>query len=738
LSYRHRLAKVTAVFTAVLSAALALWACGPFFPPWLLTNEGGILAAPTLWLSDALQTVPADKPRYPAVVDDKGPLHQTATADVKDLETALAALPPARRREVIGPYVKTRDAIVAWRHQVGTWIDESRWANPKPPRPPVPQLDVPAGLPREFADYLQGAIAYHEDHPGAARVAWEKLLARPEGERRLRSTWASFMLGKIEVDKSPADPAAAIRWFERTRELAAKGFPDPLGLAEASLGWQARAEIGRHQPEQALKLYLQQEKAGDPTALPSIRRTCTRLLGDAEGLQRVARSREARPIFTAWTLSERTAEEEYGPTGPSGTRQWLGALRTAGITKADGADRLAWAAYQAGDFTAAAKWLKLAPADAPMVRWIRAKLLLRAGKVAEAEPLLMQVAAALPAAPGPEHDLGIAYGAEDQRELLPRADGDAEIFAIEAARQPAFRPRANGELGAARLARGEYAAALDALLRGGYWSDAAYVGERVLTVDELQAYVDKTWPADLAARYKPDPSGGGWDLTDAGLAPPPDERAAYDVRYLLGRRLVRTGRYDESRAYLPEPEREPLESLRQANATGKDESRPAEERARNLFRAACLTRHQGMELLGTELEPDWRVYEGGYDVEPFAAARADAKTHAHLGPSKDEAARVARSPVKPVKRFHYRYEGADLARSAASLLADGTDEKARILATAGTWLKARDPEAAQPFYQAILSCCGDTETGRKAKRLKTVPATDSCESDTKPQREEEN
>ena len=181
-----------------------------------------------------------------------------------------------------------------------------------------------------------------------------------------------------------------------------------------------------------------------------------------------------------------------------------------------------------------------------------------------------------------------------------------------------------------------------------------------------------------------------------------------------------------------------MDVLQRSLTAGKDESRPIPERARDLFRAACLTRHQGMELLGTELEPDWHIWDGSYEPDPFAGARADAKTHSHLGPSKDESARVARSTVKPAKRFHYRYQGADLARSAAALLPDGGDEKARILATAGTWLKVRDPGAAQPFYQAILSCCGDTEIGRKAKRLTAVPAADACDSDTKPKSGGEN
>ncbi len=725
MSHHGRSAKAGVLVIAILAAsslgALALWACGPFFPPWLLTNEAGILEAPVTWLRDALQPLlPAEKPPFPVVADEKGPVHQTAEADRKDLETALAALPTDRRQAVIDPYVKMREAIVAWREQVAAWRQEAAWNDQAPPKPAPPKLAVPSGLPGEFEDYVRGAIAYYQEKPEAARAAWEKLLARPEGERRLRSTWAAFMLGKLATEK---DPATAVRWFERTREIAAKGFSDPLGLAQSSFGWQARAETARRHPDAALKLYLQQEKAGEPTAVDSIRRVCGKAVGDPAALQRLARSAEARPIFTAWVLSVWTRQDYDGPLDAEPARKWLAALRAAGVTKADGADRLAWAAYRAGDFAAAEDWLKRAPADAPMVRWTRAKLLLRAGKVAEAEPLLTQAAAELPASALPEHDTWYAY--------------DSGV-------QPALRPRAQGELGSARLARGEYVPALDALLRGGYWTDAAYVAERVLTIDELRAYVDKTWSADLASQYDPDAegpvddNGGVWGLTDAGLAPPPDARISYDVRYLLGRRLIQAGRHADARAYLPEPWKVPADALRQALATGRDEKRPAQERARSLFRAACLTRHQGLELLGTELEPDWRIWDGSYEPDSFAAARADVKLHQHLGPSKDEATRVARSRVEPAKRFHYRYQGADLARSAAELLPDGSVEKADMMATAGTWLKNRDPKAAQPFYDALLSCCGDTELARKAKRLKSIPTTDVCEEDTRPQSEGEN
>lgn len=721
---RYRKIPARAVLAVVLTAAAGaatLWACGPFFPNLLLDNEDGILEAPTVWLRDALQPLlPAGKPAFAAVVEERGPIQQTAAADRKDLEAAVAGMPPAQRQTVIARYSEVRAAIVAHREALASWREQAAFATPPPPRPaPLQALAVPVGLPGEFADYLRGAIAYQMDDAGKARAAWEALLARPAAERPRRTTWAAFMLGKTLVKD---DPAAAVSWFERTRQLAGQGFADPLGLAEASLGWQARAEMSRGRFDEALKLYLQQEKAGDPTALPSIRRACAKALADPKLLQPVARSPEARAVFTAWVLSDWTRKDYDGPLDTAAARKWLASIQAAGITTADGADRLAWAAYRAGDFPAADAWLRRAPADAPMARWIRAKLLLRAGKVAEAETLLAQALPALPAAPAADDDLWQAY--------------DSQV-------KPPNRPRAAGELGAVRLARGEYMAALDDLLRGGWWTDAAYVAERVLTLDELRAYVDKTWPAAIAARHKPgepknvDQPGDAWEIQYAGIAPPPDEKTAYDLRYLLGRRLARAGRLAEAAAYLPASQRGSLDDLARSLARGHDAAKPAPERSQALFRAACLVRYQGLELVGTELEPDWFVHEGEYDQPAFAVARANPKFHRHLGPAPDERQRVAANRAVPDKRFHYRYQGMTLAQEAAKRLpAAGTEERARLLATAGNWVEGIDPKGARPLYDAIQSCCANTEIARRSRKVNAITnIEDVCPADVKPKSE---
>ena len=142
-----------------------------------------------------------------------------------------------------------------------------------------------------------------------------------------------------------------------------------------------------------------------------------------------------------------------------------------------------------------------------------------------------------------------------------------------------------------------------------------------------------------------------------------------------------------------------------------------------------------MEILGTELDPDWALYYGSFDEGPYAEVRADPSQHEVFLPTPDEARRVRRSQARPGERFHYRFRGADLAWEAASLLPDGSDEKARILAVAGSWIKYRNPQAADRFYKRLVRCCSNTEMGRLADELRWFPevaGVEDCEINPNP------
>ena len=158
------------------------------------------------------------------------------------------------------------------------------------------ELDGCGPAAAEFAIYLAGrSLAESRNLPGA-RATWHALLAMPPADRVWRSTWAAFMIGRsYQFD----DPAEAIRWFRRTRELAAEGFADSLGLANSSIGWEACAELDLHHHPRAIRLYLEHMAAGDPTSVESLgfaSRWALRV--PMETLVEYARDPVMRPVIT--------------------------------------------------------------------------------------------------------------------------------------------------------------------------------------------------------------------------------------------------------------------------------------------------------------------------------------------------------------------------------------------------------------------------------------------------------
>ena len=725
---RRRIGRVAIAVSCLFAGTFALWACGPYFPRWLLGPERLLVLAPEGLLRHEIERLKlAGTPR---AVPAEDPWAQTSEADVADLQKALDAAKVPARDPLVARYTEIRKALSQYASSTIVFENVSEPLDPEeegmqseePGEPATlpAGLSVPDGLPGEFADYLRGAIAYHQGDLKASISAWEGLLKRPEGERRFRSTWAAFMLGKTQLRAKK--PAEAVRWFQRTREIAGqKDFVDSLGLAAASLGWEARAERDQGHFDKALALYARQAQGNDPTSLSSLRFVARQALeAGPDALAAVARSAEARAVLTAflvsdakspwedWILDEAEADPET-PKFPAHVSAWLAALQKAGVKDVDGADRIAWAAYQGGDFAAARQWLDRAPADAPMARWVRGKLLLRDGKLAEAQKLLEETAATLPD---------------------PRLDQDEIDFHSPWAvgGKLATPSLASGESAVLLTTQGKYADALDRFLKAGFWVDAAHLAEQVLTVDELKAYVDAHWPASLIKDIPKPGEEGEYFSYSEGLETAPSNHIARDLRYLLGRRLIRAGRLGEAQPYLPAAMESPLGSLRGALLHAEEPGQSADRQAAAYFRAACVTRKQGLELMGTELEPDWFIYEGQYEMEYRDEMQKRAE-NPHLKPGPGEVEKTVSNRPEPDKRFHYRYRAAELARKAADLLPDGSGEKARYLATAGTWLKTRDREAARPFLKALLDCCSQTELGQKAQRAKWFPEVPECEAE---------
>ena len=132
-----------------------------------------------------------------------------------------------------------------------------------------------------------------------------------------------------------------------------------------------------------------------------------------------------------------------------------------------------------------------------------------------------------------------------------------------------------------------------------------------------------------------------------------------------------------------------------------------------------------MELFGTEMEPDWAIYGGNYDFGFTWQNRDTNEFQAKINlAGADEIARASSRQVDPEKRFHYRWQAAALAWEAAQLMPDNSDDTARVLCTAGTWLKDRDPQAADKFYKALVRRCRKTAIGNQADKMRWFPVLD--------------
>lgn len=465
----------------------------------------------------------------------------------------------------------------------------------------------------------------------------------------------------------------AQRHLREARALVAEGFSDPLGLAAASFGWEARAALLTKDFSNAITLYLAQHAAGDASAVPSLQRAARSAVDSyPRDYEALVREPMVRRVVTAYFIAR--GLPRYGEPGPvpEQLKAWAIALEQADIGAVPDADRIAWLAYEAGLFALAQRWADIAPIDSPEAHWIRAKLALRSGNLRGGEKFLRTALESL--------RLGEAH-----------------------------RARINAELGRVCLAQDDFSGALSAALNGGHWEDAAFVAEKVMTLADLEAFVDR------AVALKPE------IILNSSWGRPENLTAA--LRHLLARRLARAGKAERAENYFSPEMRATYHAYVIAVQNGFDVTKPTAVRAEAFWNAAKIVRKDGMQLLGTELEPDWRIWEGLFETDPSAKARRNGPGNQGgvFAPTSVELTRLEKQTA-PAKRFHYRYRAAELAWWSASLLPNDSDETAQILATAGGWLKARDPQAAQPFYQALVIRCGNTALGRAAATKHWFPA----------------
>jgi tetratricopeptide (TPR) repeat protein len=621
---------------------------------------------------------------------------EAAEADLAELNRSLQKtnVPAALRLDIVKRFAAERAKLTDFRERLEAWnpdplcewVDGNWVTNAAEPRPTPDALDPAAldGVPAEFVDYLQGSLAWYALQTNDARGFWETLLNRPAPDRHYRSTWAAYMLGKSWALE---DPDKATAYFQEVRALRGAGFADRIGLAAASLGEEGRVALRQKQFANAFSLYLTQLAGGDDTAASSLRFVCRDLMNNPEQFSALAAVKPIRQVVNAYLVADSYSfDNTY-----SNRMDWLGAIKEDEVHDANSMEQLALLAYQTQQWNTARYWIGRDP-DSPTAQWLLSKLLLREGKPPEALSILERIVDQFPTNICSEH--------------LPAGAGlESHLYCTYQYSCSGLQAHAHiqQEIGALWMARENYFGALDQFLAAGSWTDAAYVAERVLRVDELKNYVDNNWP----------PAPPETNATDFD--------ARLNIRWLLARRLADAGDFDSARPYYPDEMRTNFDEWVGAMDDTSKTDLPREEKIAAFLRASDILATNGFNLVGTEMWPDWRQWGSDNDTKFFDNRQQS--NQSIIGTTQDEIERT-RHGVNPALRSHYEYQAAGLALEAAKLMPDNSVEKARLYCRAGGLIKSRDPKAADYFYKSLVRQCRQTDIGALADRKRWFPELD--------------
>jgi len=495
-------------------------------------------------------------------------------------------------------------------------------------------------LPEEMSLYDAAARAFAAFDDEQSTAGFRRVLALPSEQRPLRSTWATYSLGRALARSGKSEEAK--RAFRETRELTRAGFSDPLELGIASLGEEARLEYEEDHWAKAIELYAQQIHHNPRGARASLRILISDFMKlDATRQNELLMQRPVQRLLTSRII----AREEYEPLAiPSeGELQRIAErLLALDVERIENADQLAMLSYQAGRYTQTARFLEKA-GETGLAWWLRAELALREGSRSAAKVALARAAALLP--PGESWN-GQSYWIQ-RAVQWPHCDVEQKLAGL-------------------LVDEGRYVEALEHRACSDWLSpDAVFLAERVLDADEQRRFVDAHSTAS-------------------------DEKS-WDMRDVLGRRLMREGKLAEALEYIHPVNVE--QARRYVAATQRAErAQDPIERARALFETARIARFSGLEIMGYSGFPDFAANGGNGFIEPDAP---DPRSTRDLR-------RLLRASEPPPKRFHYRHTASRLAHRSANLLPRRSQAFAAVLCHSTRWLIDLDPSEAHKSYRRYV------------------------------------
>ena len=567
----------------------------------------------------------------------------------------------------------------------------------------------------------------------------ERILALPPDQRRNLTAVAHYRLGRLlmivtdweqlTAERAQARMSAIHGHLKATKQAVKDGAPDICLISRQCDGWIAYSQsmiapaetlekLGLADFGQALRTYLSMEGRGEASGRSSALHLIAKLARD-DAFAACAKDPDLRRLMTIFICSgggELASERHLRQSDTeSYARRWVAALEAAGVTAEEDALRIANLQYSAGEWEKCAETLRRLPSDDPMAALLRSRLSLRNQDVPAA------IASLQPAI----HHGGLRPLSEYMSSASSRDYVESYDYYLQAESddKESWTARVRGELGVLLLKNQEYVEAMGAFYYSLNERDAAYVGECLLTVDELKEAVDRSWHRPL---MRP-----GYRFENNGRFVPVE----YEVRHLLARRLFRAGRWEEALPYFPDEVRATarryVELRRQADRWHFNRI----ERADAYWRAALIMAKQGDSLIHSDFGHYWspngswyvrdlEVEQTGWHEKPdlpkLRLETNDWKVpNTYAAPSDDERKRAKKWIKLNLEKPDYShriasYAAVDLIMKAVSYLPDNDVRGSLMLQYAGDILKYVDPKAANPAYRTLAIRFRKTPLGSHA------------------------
>ena len=577
-------------------------------------------------------------------------------------------------------------------------------------------------VPQAYALYQQSLTVDRE----SAIKLMDELLALPAEERKPLAAIAKYRRARLTMsledwatlsDEATKQRLAAIRADLGSVEAHAReGSLDPAQISENTAYWLAYTRCMILPSERLVRLgeadfagsvdtYLRMPQRGAANAVNSCMMLAHKLCGEGY-FQPALVDEDLRMLVTIFLTSNGSHNRERQLSSDvlvDRRRQWLEALDAAKVPPTFAPAHVAILQLAVGRWQACAETCAMMPAADPTRRLLLSRCNLRLSG---------------------DRDVSRAFldGGSPRLDLTTPAKGFTTLTTDQTIIDPldpkTVLRRVHGESGMLALSAGDIPTALGHFDEGDFLMESFYLGECLLTVDELKDYVDRR-------QIPPNKGHVEDDYTYYPLV---------NLRELLSSRLMRAGRLEEALEYVAPKLRTQATNYVLLRRAAERSDVGARERADSHWRSALAIRQLGEIIQHSPFGLSWsggswyvgygywprvRLGQSMDDRQPLPMEIAPA--------GKDETRRLLSWQTQHIDRADLserdaRYASFRHALEAVRLLPDNDPAGAEILQYAGNLLKYREPKAAVPAYRLLVTRFPQTPYGQHAVAKKWFSA----------------